>query len=227
MIAARPYAVADKLRMGPDTRRPSCCFLPTPPAAACRQRARCSGALARRCSGGAACTDAAMPRWRCADGPADRGAVFQAQFTATRRSRRAEQQGAPSRAQRTGSHALLPPGGGALVDLWHADERGDYDNAGFRYRGHLFTDGEGRYRFRTILPALYTGRTRHYHVKVQAPQQPCAHHPALFSRRADEPARRSVPPRTGDAHGRGRRRSLLPGSISFSICARRPTLYCS
>jgi protocatechuate 3,4-dioxygenase beta subunit len=56
----------------------------------------------------------------------------------------------------------------ALVDLWHADERGQYDNAGFRYRGHLFTDAEGRYRFRTILPALYPGRTRHYHVKVQA-----------------------------------------------------------
>ena len=60
----------------------------------------------------------------------------------------------------------------ALVDLWHADERGDYDNTGFRYRGHLFTDDAGRYRFRTILPALYPGRTRHYHVKVQAPQQP-------------------------------------------------------
>jgi len=59
----------------------------------------------------------------------------------------------------------------ALVDLWHADERGEYDNAGFRYRGHLLTDGEGRYRFRTIMPALYTGRTRHYHVKVQAPRQ--------------------------------------------------------
>ncbi len=59
----------------------------------------------------------------------------------------------------------------ALLDLWHADERGEYDNAGFRYRGHLFTDAEGRYRLRTILPALYTGRTRHYHVKVQAPQQ--------------------------------------------------------
>jgi hypothetical protein len=29
------------------------------------------------------------------------------------------------------------PVAGALVDLWHADERGDYDNAGFRYRGHL------------------------------------------------------------------------------------------
>jgi protocatechuate 3,4-dioxygenase beta subunit len=60
----------------------------------------------------------------------------------------------------------------ALVDLWHADERGDYDNSGFRYRGHQFTDAEGGYRFRTILPALYTGRTRHYHVKVQAPQRP-------------------------------------------------------
>ena len=59
----------------------------------------------------------------------------------------------------------------ALLDFWHADERGEYDNVGFRYRGHLFTDADGRYRLRTILPALYTGRTRHYHVKVQAPQR--------------------------------------------------------
>src|SRR5260370_17210556 len=59
----------------------------------------------------------------------------------------------------------------ALVDVWHADERGEYDNASFRYRGHLLTDDEGRYRFRTILPALYTARTRHYPVKVQPPPQ--------------------------------------------------------
>jgi protocatechuate 3,4-dioxygenase beta subunit len=64
------------------------------------------------------------------------------------------------------------PVGRALIDLWHADERGEYDTTGFRYRGHLFTDAEGRYRFRTILPAVYTGRTRHYHVKVQAPERP-------------------------------------------------------
>jgi protocatechuate 3,4-dioxygenase beta subunit len=55
-----------------------------------------------------------------------------------------------------------------LVDLWHADDKGEYDNRGFRYRGHVFTDASGRYRFRTILPALYPGRTRHYHVKVLA-----------------------------------------------------------
>jgi protocatechuate 3,4-dioxygenase beta subunit len=60
----------------------------------------------------------------------------------------------------------------AVVDLWHADDKGDYDNRGFRCRGHVLTDETGRYRFRTILPGLYTGRTRHYHVKVAAPGRP-------------------------------------------------------
>jgi protocatechuate 3,4-dioxygenase beta subunit len=59
------------------------------------------------------------------------------------------------------------PLAGALVDLWHADERGDYDNSGFRYRGHVRTGPDGSYRFRTIMPAVYPGRTRHYHLKVQ------------------------------------------------------------
>jgi protocatechuate 3,4-dioxygenase beta subunit len=63
------------------------------------------------------------------------------------------------------------PVAGALVDLWHANDRGEYDNHGFRLRGHLFTDNEGWYVFHTIMPGLYTGRTRHYHVKVQAPGQ--------------------------------------------------------
>jgi protocatechuate 3,4-dioxygenase beta subunit len=58
---------------------------------------------------------------------------------------------------------------GAVVDLWHADEKGEYDNAGFRYRGHVITGPDGAFRFRTIMPAVYSGRTRHYHVKVQAP----------------------------------------------------------
>ena len=58
---------------------------------------------------------------------------------------------------------------GALVDLWHADDSGAYDNKGFRLRGHVFTDDAGRYAFRTIMPGLYPGRTRHYHVKIRAP----------------------------------------------------------
>jgi protocatechuate 3,4-dioxygenase beta subunit len=58
---------------------------------------------------------------------------------------------------------------GALLDFWHADEHGDYDNRGYRYRGHQFTDADGRYRLETIVPAVYPGRTRHIHVKVQRP----------------------------------------------------------
>jgi protocatechuate 3,4-dioxygenase beta subunit len=61
------------------------------------------------------------------------------------------------------------PLGGAVVDLWHADDKGEYDNAGFHYRGHVITGPDGAFSFRTIVPAVYTGRTRHYHVKVQAP----------------------------------------------------------
>lgn len=56
----------------------------------------------------------------------------------------------------------------ALLDFWHADEQGAYDNQGFRYRGHQYTDAQGRYRLETIVPAEYPGRTRHIHVKAQA-----------------------------------------------------------
>ncbi len=59
-----------------------------------------------------------------------------------------------------------------LLDFWQADAQGRYDNAGFRLRGHQFTDDAGRYRLETVVPGLYPGRTRHFHVKVQAPNQP-------------------------------------------------------
>ena len=63
------------------------------------------------------------------------------------------------------------PVAGALVDFWQADDAGQYDNAGYRLRGHQFTDAKGLYRLETIVPGLYPGRTRHIHVKVQAPTQ--------------------------------------------------------
>jgi protocatechuate 3,4-dioxygenase beta subunit len=56
-----------------------------------------------------------------------------------------------------------------LLDLWHADQEGLYDEDGFRYRGHVYSDTQGRYRFHTIEPAVYPGRTRHFHFNVQAP----------------------------------------------------------
>ena len=57
---------------------------------------------------------------------------------------------------------------GALLDFWHADDAGVYDNDGFRLRGHQFTDEQGRYQLATIVPGAYSGRTRHIHVRVQA-----------------------------------------------------------
>src|SRR6266853_1487363 len=48
--------------------------------------------------------------------------------------------------------AQCGPIANALLDFWHADEDGEYDNRGFRYRGHQFTDAEGRYRLQTIVP---------------------------------------------------------------------------
>jgi protocatechuate 3,4-dioxygenase beta subunit/polyisoprenoid-binding protein YceI len=57
----------------------------------------------------------------------------------------------------------------ALLDFWQANDQGEYDNAGYRLRGHQFTDSEGQYRLETVVPGQYSGRTRHIHVNVAAP----------------------------------------------------------
>jgi protocatechuate 3,4-dioxygenase beta subunit len=61
------------------------------------------------------------------------------------------------------------PVANALLDFWHCDEAGDYDNRGFRYRGHVLADAQGRYHLETIVPGEYPGRTRHIHVNVRPP----------------------------------------------------------
>ncbi|MFF8727078.1 carbohydrate-binding protein [Streptomyces sp. NPDC015171] len=58
---------------------------------------------------------------------------------------------------------------GVLLDFWQADDNGAYDGTGFRLRGHQYTDSRGTFALTTIVPGLYPGRTRHLHVKVQAP----------------------------------------------------------
>ena len=60
----------------------------------------------------------------------------------------------------------------ALLDFWHADAEGEYDFNGFRCRGHQFSGPDGKYGLETIMPGLYPGRTRHYHVRLQAAHGP-------------------------------------------------------
>lgn len=62
---------------------------------------------------------------------------------------------------------------GAVLDFWQIAPTGNYDNGGFRYRGHQFTDADGVWWLRTTQPIPYTlqgiTRTAHLHVKVQGP----------------------------------------------------------
>ncbi|VVT15860.1 intradiol ring-cleavage dioxygenase [Rhizobium sp. EC-SD404] len=58
------------------------------------------------------------------------------------------------------------PRANMIVDVWHADDAGTYDNSGYAFRGYQVTDGNGRFIFETIVPGRYPGRTRHYHVRI-------------------------------------------------------------
>jgi protocatechuate 3,4-dioxygenase beta subunit len=68
---------------------------------------------------------------------------------------------------------------GAWLDFWQADGNGQYDNTGYRLRGHQFTDDDGRYYLETVIPGLYPGRP-HIHVKSKAPNQALHHAASIF-----------------------------------------------
>ena len=67
------------------------------------------------------------------------------------------------------------PAPGLRVEIWQCDALGVYHHPGdrrgpadpnFQGFGHTIADDGGAYRFRTIVPVAYPGRTPHIHVKV-------------------------------------------------------------
>lgn len=68
------------------------------------------------------------------------------------------------------------PLAGTRIEIWQCDANGRYRHPrdpgrdpvdpGFQGFGHTLTDADGRYRFRTIRPVPYPGRTPHIHVAV-------------------------------------------------------------
>jgi len=71
---------------------------------------------------------------------------------------------------------------GALVEIWHADNGGNYiysassarnaaADSNFQGFGQFLTGSSGAYKFRTVKAGLYNGRTRHYHIAVTIPGQ--------------------------------------------------------
>jgi len=64
---------------------------------------------------------------------------------------------------------------GAVVEIWQCDQDGHYHHPGdggradpaFQGFGRVAVDAQGDYRFHTLRPAPYPGRTPHIHVKVR------------------------------------------------------------
>jgi protocatechuate 3,4-dioxygenase, beta subunit len=67
------------------------------------------------------------------------------------------------------------PLSGAVVEIWQCDDHGHYHHPGdgnradpaFQGFGRVTVGSDGRYRFKTLKPAPYTGRTPHIHFKVK------------------------------------------------------------
>lgn len=64
---------------------------------------------------------------------------------------------------------------GGTVEIWQCDEAGHYDHPSdgakidpsFQGFGRVVLNAAGEFRFRTIKPVQYTGRTPHIHAKVK------------------------------------------------------------
>ena len=71
------------------------------------------------------------------------------------------------------------PVAGAQVEIWQCDHDGHYHHPGdggkadqrFQGFGRVTVGTDGSYRFRTMRPAAYSGRTPHIHVKVKLGQR--------------------------------------------------------
>ncbi|MEO6322041.1 MAG: intradiol ring-cleavage dioxygenase [Polaromonas sp.] len=71
------------------------------------------------------------------------------------------------------------PVAGAVVEIWQCDHAGHYHHPGdggradpaFQGFGRVTLGADGRYRFRTLRPVPYSGRTPHIHVKVKLDRQ--------------------------------------------------------
>ncbi|HAP70378.1 MAG TPA: hypothetical protein DCR04_11755 [Flavobacteriales bacterium] len=64
----------------------------------------------------------------------------------------------------------------AIVDVWHANDPGQYDNTGYNLRGKMLSNAQGFYMFETIYPGKYlngtTYRPSHIHFKITPPGYP-------------------------------------------------------
>lgn len=56
-----------------------------------------------------------------------------------------------------------------IVDVWHANDDGEYDNDNYNLRGFTKSNAQGFYMFETIKPGIYGSRPSHIHFKIKPP----------------------------------------------------------
>ena len=122
---------------------------------------------------------------------------------------------------------------GAAVEIWQCDARGRYLHRGdtggrprdsaFQGYGRMVTSADGTYRFRTIRPVPYPGRTPHIHFAVAAPGrrelvtqmyvagEPLNERDGLYKSIRDPRQRSSVTVRLDPANG------IEPGALAGSF----------
>lgn len=84
-------------------------------------------------------------------------------------------QGRPAWLEGSVTDAAGRPVRDAVVEIWQCDAQGRYHHPGdggradraFQGFGRVSVGSSGEYRFRTIRPSKYSGRTPHIHVKVR------------------------------------------------------------
>ncbi len=81
---------------------------------------------------------------------------------------------------------------GAILDIWHADDAGTYDNTGFNLRGKTTSNNQGFYLFETIYPGKYLNgnsyRPAHIHFKITPPGYPLLTTQLYFQGDSDIPS---------------------------------------
>ncbi len=132
------------------------------------------------------------------------------------------------------------PVAGARVEIWQCDANGRYRHSSerssrdvdpaFQGFGHALTGTDGSYRFRTIKPVAYPGRTPHIHYLVMVPNhgylvtqlyvegEPLNQRDFLYNRLSDE-AKRAASARFEPGRGDGMLKAsfdvvLGPGNIT-------------
>ncbi len=102
-----------------------------------------------------------------------------------------------------------------LLDVWHANDAGAYDNAGYNLRGMTYSNAQGYYLFETILPGKYLNgasyRPRHLHFKITPPGFPTIITQLYFQGDTDIPGDAAASMTSGTYDARNR---IIPISLN-------------